>query len=81
MHQNFSACHAAAKQKMAQIPYMLQLFIIGNVSFFKISMNAGENRRHIRMHQLAVKSIQYIIGASFLVKPQGKRSVFIFISK
>ena len=33
------------------------------------------------MHQLAVKSIQHIIRASFLMQPQGQRSVLIFVPK
>ena len=81
MYQNFTRGHTAAQKQVAQITSMLHFLIMHSPKLCKKVQHTGKDRRHIRMHQLAVRRCQYVVSAAFLVQTKRKRTIFIFISK
>ena len=66
---------------MTQIACVLHLFIIGNISFQKISVDTGQNLCHIFVNKLTVICSKHVVGAAFLVQTKCERTVFVCITE
>ena len=79
--QNLSCLYRPAYQKMAQIPHVLQLFIIGYPRLCKIIQGSPQDLTEIFMHNPAVPGGHHIIKTASPVHSQSQRAILIFIAK
>ena len=79
--QDLAGGVAPPQEQVPQITGVLHFVIIVYIALFKIVQHAHEDPVHVRVHQLAVRCRQHIVGAAFFMKPEGKGAVFILIAE